>query len=216
MIFGMIIGGIIWAASWSVFLVLPGALSFSLALIIGPLVTGYFGGRLGGRRAGYALTFVGTVIALALSTVYVPHISWEYPHNIWAGVSLFITLLVLGNAAFTVLGGVTGIQAREYSKLKQTESKTKVAGQRKDGFLRGTAPSLPDPLQVKITELLRKESDLQNDLATIEAKKGLDQISPTLLQERQNVLQIQLLDVVLEKERLIRESKRNVNEHRTQ
>jgi len=66
---------------------------------------------------------------------------------------------------------------------------------------------MPDPLQVRIAELRRKEIDLQNDLAIVEAKKGLEQISPELLQERQKVLQSQLLDIVLEKERLIRESK---------
>jgi hypothetical protein len=35
----------------------------------------------------------------------------------------------------------------------------------------------------------------------------LEQISPEILQERQKVLQRQLLDIVLEKERLIPESK---------
>lgn len=205
--FGMIVGLVMWSTCFSLFLVFPSALSFALAFFLGPLATGYLGGRLGGRRASYALTMVSTIMILALSVVYLPRTSWEYPHHLWAGVGLFVTLLVLGNGIFTVFGGVMGIQAGERSKLKQTQGKTKVVRQKRGDFRRGTAPNMPDPLQVKIAELRRKETDLQGDLAIIEARKGLEQISPELLQERQNMLQSQLLDIVLEKERLIRESK---------
>lgn len=209
MIFGMVIGGIIWSTCFSLFLVFPNPLSFALALLIGPFATGYLGGRLGGRRAANALTFVSAIMVLALSVVYLPDTSWEYPHHMWAGVSLFVTLLVLGNAVFTILGGAAGIQGGKYSKLTQTQSKTRVVEQGEGDFLRGTAPNRPDRLQFKIAELRRKERDLQNDLATIESKTGLEQISPELLQERQKVLQSQLLDIVLEKERLVRESNGN-------
>jgi len=119
MIFGMFVGGIAWSTCFSLFLVFPNALSFALAFFIGPFAAGYLGARLGGIRAAYALTLFGTIIMLALSVTYLPDTSWEYPHHIWAGVGLFITLLVLGNAIFTVFGSVTGIQVGDYSKLKK-------------------------------------------------------------------------------------------------
>lgn len=209
MIFGILVGGIAWSTCFSLFLVFPDALSFALAFFIGPFASGYLGARLGGIGAAYTLTLLGTIIILALSLKYLPETSWEYPHHIWAGVGLFVTLLVLGSVIFAVFGSITGIQVGAYSKLKQTQGKTKVVGQKKGDFLRGTAPHMPDPLQVRIAELRKKETDLQNDLAIVEAKKGLERISPELLEERQKVLQRQLLDIVLEKERLIRESKAN-------
>jgi hypothetical protein len=207
MIFGVIVGGIIWSTCFSLFIVFPNALSFALAFFVGPFAAGYLGLRMGGRRAAYALTLVGTIMVLALSVTYLPHTSWEYPHHIWAGVGLFVTLLVLGSAIFTFFGSLTGIRAGEYSNLKQIQTKKKVVGQGKGDFLRGRAPNMTDPLQFKVAELSKRERDLRNDLAVIESKKGLEQISPELLQERQKVLQSQLLDIVLEKERLIPESK---------
>jgi len=206
MLTGMSVGGIIWSVCFSIFFVFPNPLSFVLAFFIGPCATGYLGGRLGGRGTAYALTLFGTIAALALSVVYLPSTSWGYPHHLWAGVFLFATLLILGNAIFISFGGLVGIQGREYSKLKQTRSKTKVAEQKRGDYLRGTAPHTRDPVQARIDELGRRESDLRNDLTIIAAKKGLEQIPPELLEERQKVLQSQLLDTVLEKERLIRQS----------
>ena len=68
---------------------------------------------------------------------------------------------------------------------------------------------MPGFITTKIANLEAKEKDLQNDLTVIKAKKVLDEISPELLEEKKNGLERQLLDIILEKERLIRKSDGN-------
>jgi len=210
MISGIIVGATVWSICFIVFLIYPDPLSFTLALLIGPFVSGYFGARLGGRIAAYVLIIGVTILVLSLSLVYIPNIAWEYPREGWAGVALFIALLVLGNALFVSFGALTGIAAvrSRQSKQRPTDRQTVEVG--KDSSLRGTVPKMSDHLQARIVEIEVKEEDLQNDLTVLKYTKTLGQISPGLLEEREKGLQQQLLDIILEKERLIRKSKANL------
>lgn len=209
MIAGILVGGIIWAACVSLFFVYPNPWTFALALLVGPFLGGFTGGRLGGGRAAYVLIIVGIIAVLAVSVKYVPDTSWQYPHHVWAGIGLFIALLILGNLLFVGFGSLIGIQGALRSGLKRATPKTVVAGPAKGDFVRGTAPRMPNPLQSRIGELEKQEQDLQRDLTVLKDRKGLEQISPQLLREREKEIQTQLLDIVLEKERLLRKTQGN-------
>ena len=206
MIAGIVVGGIAWSIYFSLFLIFPDPLSFAAALLVGPFAGGYFGTRVGGWRAATFLVAAGTITVLALSVTYIPHTSWEYPHDLWAGIGLFIALLVLGNLVFASFGSLVAIQRRIPDELKEKPYAPGVLEPAKDNNLRGTAPKMTNPLQTKIVELKMKESDLVRDLTVIKDIKGSGQISSELLQERENVIQKQLLDVILEKERLVRKA----------
>jgi hypothetical protein len=198
---GIIFGEIIWAICFIPFLIYPGPSSFFLALFIAPFFGGYFGARRGGNGAAYIITIIVFIAVSVLSGVYITNTSWDYAHHLWAGVALLITLLVLCNIIFVVSGGLLGIQIQGRGRHKQEGIKPE-----KDELLRGTLPKVPNPLQAKIGELEMKEKDLRHDLVVIKNKRGLEQVSPELLGEREKGLEKQLLDVILEKERLIRKS----------
>ena len=206
MIAGIFGGGIIWATCFSLFLVFPGPLSFAAALLVGPSVSGYLVARLGGSRAAFALTIMGCVAALALSVIYLPDTTWEYPHHLWAGVGMLTTLLVLGNFIFSLFAGSIGIQFKGRKKLKETPSPKEIIQPESDKISKGTAPVMPSLLQTKMADLEMQEWHLQNDLILIKEKKGLEEFSPELLGEKQKGLETQLVDVILEKERLIRQA----------
>jgi hypothetical protein len=209
MIAGIFGGGIIWAICFIPFLVFPEPLSFAAALLVGPSVSGYFVARLGGTRAAFALTIMGSIAALALSVIYLPDTSWEYPHHLWAGAWALTTLLVLGNFIFSLFGGSIGIQFRGLKKLKETPSAKEIVEPERDKTLIGTAPVMPGFLQTKMADLEMQEWHLQNDLILIKEKKGLEEFSPELLWEKKKGLETQLVDVILEKERLIRKAVAN-------
>jgi hypothetical protein len=205
---GIIFGLIIWAICFIPFLMYPSPSSFFLALFVAPLFGGYFGARRGGNRAAYIITIIVFIAVSVLSGVYIPNTSWDYAHHLWAGVAFLITLLILCNIIFVVSGGLLGIQIKSRGRHKQEDTKPEeeIKKPEKDELLQGTLPKMPNPLQAKITELEMKEKDLRHDLAVIKNKKGLEQVSPELLGEREKGLEKQLLDVILEKERLIRKS----------
>jgi hypothetical protein len=205
---GIIFGEIIWAICFIPFLIYPGPSSFFLALFIAPFFGGYFGARRGGNRAAYIITIIVFIAVSVLSGVYIPNTSWDYAHHLWAGVALLITLLILCNIIFVVSGGLLGIQIQGRGRHKQEGIKPEkeIKKPEKDELLRGTLPKVPNPLQAEIAELEMKEKDLRHDLVVIKNKRGLEQVSPELLGEREKGLEKQLLDVILEKERLIRKS----------
>ena len=209
MIAGIIVGGTIWVIFYALFFVFPDTTSFAAALFMGPFAGGYFSSRLGGNRTALILTFIGSIAALILSLTYIPDTSWEYPHHLWAGVSLLTTLLVLGNFLFLTFGSLIGVRVRVHRELKAEPPRKMNIERERDKLLRGTASNMPGFITTKIANLEAKEKDLQNDLTVIKAKKGLDEISPELLEEKKNGLERQLLDIILEKERLIRKSEGN-------
>lgn len=208
MVAGIIFGLIIWAICFIPFLIYPSPSSFFLALFVAPLFGGYFGARQGGNRAAYIITIIVFIAVSVLSGVYITNTSWDYAHHLWAGVALLITLLILCNIIFVFSGGLLGIQVQGRGRNKQEGLKPEMEIKKpeKEELLRGTLPKMPNPLQAKIAELEGKEKDLRHDLVVIKNKKGLEQVSPELLGEREKGLEKQLLDVILEKERLIRKS----------
>jgi hypothetical protein len=205
---GIIFGLIIWAICFIPFLIYPSPSSFFLALFVAPLFGGYFGARQGGNRAAYIITIIVFIAVSVLSGVYITNTSWDYAHHLWAGVALLITLLILCNIIFVFSGGLLGIQVRGGGRNKQegVQPEKEIKKPEKDELLRGTLPNSPNLLQAKIAELEMKEKDLRHDLVVIKNKRGLEQVSPELLGEREKGLEKQLLDVILEKERLIRKS----------
>ena len=208
MVAGIIFGLIIWAICFIPFLIYPSPSSFFLALFVAPLFGGYFGARQGGNRAAYIITIIVFIAVSVLSGVYITNTSWDYAHHLWAGVALLITLLILCNIIFVFSGGLLGIQVQGRGRNKQEglQPEKEIKKPEKDELLRGTLPKMPNLLQPKIAELEMKEKDLRHDLVVIKNKKGLEQVSPELLGEREKGLEKQLLDVILEKERLIRKS----------
>jgi hypothetical protein len=211
MIAGIFVGGIIWAIYFVLFLVFPGPSSLFAALLVGPYASGYFSARLGGHRAAFVPTVLGSIAALALSVIYLPDTSWAYPHHLWAGVIMLTTLLVLGNFLISSVGTSLGIQVAGRDKLKERPLENQTAEVRSDGTSVATTPQTLDPLKAKMLELKVRQLDLLDDLAFLndlnsaEEDRGLEEISPELLEEKKNLLQKQLLDLILESERLSRE-----------
>ena len=209
MVAGIIFGQIIWAICFIPFLIYPSSSSFFLALFIAPFFGGYFGARRGGNGAAYIITIIVFIAVSVLSGVYITDTSWDYAHHLWAGVALLIILLILCNIIFVASGGLLGIQVQRIGQRNKQEGlkpEKEIKKPEKEELLRGTLPNSPNPLQAKIAELEMKEKDLRHDLVIIKNKRGLEQVSPELLGEREKGLEKQLLDVILEKERLIRKS----------
>ncbi len=208
MMAGIIGGAAIWALFSTLFFVFPDATSFTAAFFISPFACGYFGARLGGRIAALIVMVAGSLAALILSLIYLPDTSWEYPHDIWAGVGFFIAFFVLGNLVFLMFGSLMGIRVREGQNVKGGTTPRLNVEQGSGELLRGTATGgMPSPVTSKIAILESKEKDLKSDLEVIKTKKGLDGVPLELLEEMQGSLEKQLLDIILQKERLLRKSK---------
>ena len=211
MISGIFVGGIIWAIYFALFLIFPGSSSLFAALLVGPYASGYFSARLGGTRAAFVPVVLGSIAALALSIIYLPDTSWGYPHQLWAGVAMLTTLLVLGNFVFSSIGASMGIQTAGRDKFKERPIKDATAEGRTDSDLVAARPQMHYPLQSKMLDIGARQSDLLddlvllNDLNSVEEGNGLVEFSPELVEEKKNWLQRQLLNLILEKERLSRE-----------
>ena len=123
---------------------------------------------------------------------------------------MLTTLLVLGNFLISGIGTALGIQVAGRDKLKEKPLEKQTAEVRSDITSVAKAQML-EPFQTKMLDLKIRQSDLLddltflNDLYSVEEDKGLEEISPELLQEKKNLLQKQLLDLILESERLSRE-----------
>jgi hypothetical protein len=206
MIAGMVAGGSIWGVFLMLFLIFPEPLSLAAALIVGPWAGGYFAARLSGRTAASVVTIVCVIATLAFSVVYVPHTSWEYPHGFWAGVPLLVILLVLGNFIFIFLGTLIGIQVRTQGHLKQRALNREPVKSAQGQILAVKATDMPSYPLTRIEALVLEERHLANDLAVINEKKEFEGLSPELVSEKKVALEKKLLDIVLEKERLIRET----------
>ena len=122
---------------------------------------------------------------------------------------MLTTLLVLGNFIFSLFAGSIGIQGSGLKKLRETPSAKEIVEPERDKISKGTAPVMPNFLQTKMADLEMQEWHLQNDLILIKEKKGLEEFSPELLGEKKRGLETQLVDVILEKERLIRKAVAN-------
>ena len=204
MIAAIIAGGAIWSTFYILFLIFPEPLSLAAALLVAPCTSGYFAARIGGRTAASVLTIAGTIATLTLSLIYIPHMSWEYWREFWGGIPLLVALMVLGNLNFLFIGSSVGIQVRRESQLEERITRigaVKSAGAR---ILPRKATDMPNYSVAGMEALLMAERDLMNDLAVVKEGKGLEWISPELVGERKAALEKQLLDVILQKERLVR------------
>jgi hypothetical protein len=204
MIPGIVAGVSIWCTFHILFLTFPEPLSLAAALLVAPCTSGYFAARMGGTAGASVLTIAGAIATLALSVIYIPQISWEYPHQFWAGVPLLVTLLVLGNVIFLLFGSSVGIRVRRQSQLNEGSIKREAVESAGNRILAGKTADMPSYSPTSMAALVMKERDLVNDLAVVKEGKGLEWVSPELVGEKKAVLEKQLLDVILEKERLLR------------
>ena len=204
MIPGIVAGVSIWCTFHILFLTFPEPLSLAAALLVAPCTSGYFAARMGGTAGAWVLTIAGAIATLALSVIYIPHISWEYPHQFWAGVPLLVTLLVMGNFIFLVFGSSVGIQVRRQIQLNEGSIKREAVKPAGNRILGGKTAAMPSYSPTKMAALVIKERDLMSDIAVVKEGKGLEWVSPELVGEKKAALEKQLLDVILEKERLMR------------
>ncbi len=117
-----------------------------------------------------------------------------------------IILLVLGNFLFLGLGSFIGIRVRRQGQLKVEPRRKEAAKSARDLTLAAQAAVMPGYSQNRLASIVIEERDLINDLTVIEEQKGLKGISPELVGEKKVALEKQLLDIILEKERLLRET----------
>jgi len=209
MITGIVAGGSIWCMFYILLLIFPEPLSLAGALFIGPFAGGYFAARLSGIKAASVLTIAGTITTLALSVIYIPHTSWEYLHQLWAGITVLVVLLVLANFVFLGFGSMMGIQARSQGQPKEERLKIEDAQSAWDQISAGRGADIPSHGLSRMAALVTEERDLMNDLTVIKEKKALEGFSPELICEKKIALEKQLLDITLEKERLLRKTTGN-------
>lgn len=220
--FGTLVGVVVWLACYVVFLVFPTPLSVVLGLFLAPFVGGYSGARLGGERAGTIVTLSGLVVVVVLGVVYIPRESWEPLRDFWGGLAVFVVLSAICNLLLAAIGSSLGAELRNQAESRQTkpkqaeskervvrsapESKEQVAMPAKVKEVRGTLPPSSVSLHVKIAGLEMREQDLKHDLKVLEGGKAIEGLSSQLVEEKVKELQKQLLEVILEKERLISKS----------
>jgi len=213
---GTLVGAVVWLASYVVFLVFHTPLSVVLGLFLAPFVGGYAAARLGGGRAGIIVTLVGLIVVVVLGVVYIPKESWEPLRNFWGGIAVFVVLSAICNLLLAAIGSSLGAELRDQAqsiqaksiqaRSKQSESKEQVARPAKVKEVRGTLPPSSVSLNTKIAGLEIREQDLRHDLKVLESAKAIEGLSSQLVEEKARELQKQLLDVILEKERLIGKS----------
>lgn len=217
MAYGTLVGAVVWLACYVVFLVFPTPLSVVLGLFLAPFVGGYSAARLGGGGAGTIVTLVGLIVVVVLGVVYIPKESWEPLQNFWGGTAVFVVLSAICNLLLAAIGSSLGVELRNQAKLKQAkskeqvarpavESKEQVAIPAKVKEVRGTLPPSSVSLHTKIAGLEIREQDLRHDLKVLESRKSVEGISLQMVEEKERELQRQLLEVILEKERLISKS----------
>ena len=127
------------------------------------------------------------------------------------GITIFVGIPML---FFGVIFMVTGL------RTKREPVDVRINYERRPKASRDVQPQKRGPMEVqilpeeqtetidmKIQDLTSKEQDLRNDLMSLKDKRRMKGISPELIQTREKELQKELIDVVLEKERLARKLK---------
>ena len=204
MIYGISVAGVISLIGLAIFLGFPGPVTLALVLLIAPLASGFFAARLGGGRAALLIALTSSIMFAVLIAICFSDLSWEYIHNTWGGVTTFTILFTISNFALICASGAVVIQVSRQNMLKEQESGKEIAKPVNVPYLRGTLATTSNAPKTKIAELEKKEQDLRNDLLIIGDKKGLNAISQKMLEEKEESIKKQMLEVVLEKERLIR------------
>jgi hypothetical protein len=204
MISGIYAGGVVSLTCFAIFLSFPGPFTLALVLLISPLAGGFLAARLGGGRAAFLLALTSSIMFAVLIAIYFHELPWEYAHNFWGGVTVFTIFFTICNFVLICAAGAVVTQVVGQNILRKQERGKEVPKPVKAAYLRGTLPPSLNTLKAAIAELEKTEQNLINDLLIIRDKKGLEGISPDALQEKDESLQKQILEVVLEKERLIR------------